>query len=89
MDWAQMSDLDFGLIRQNISIKKASSRVPSFFEKWQIEIKQFSLPYAKNILSVCPFRGGQEKEEKSISQSDGIFPLKKYFCFLLFQSEKT
>jgi hypothetical protein len=24
MDWAQMSDLDFGLIRQNISIKKAS-----------------------------------------------------------------
>ena len=24
MDWAQISDLDFGLIRQNISIKKAS-----------------------------------------------------------------
>jgi hypothetical protein len=24
LDWAQMSDLDFGLIRQNISIKKAS-----------------------------------------------------------------
>ena len=23
MDWAQISDLDFGLIRQNISIKKA------------------------------------------------------------------
>ncbi len=24
LDWAQMSDLDFGLIQQNISIKKAS-----------------------------------------------------------------
>ena len=24
IDWAQMSDLDFGLIQQNISIKKAS-----------------------------------------------------------------
>ena len=24
MDWAQMADLDFGLIHQNISIKKAS-----------------------------------------------------------------
>ena len=26
LDWAQMSDLDFGLIRQNISIRKASFR---------------------------------------------------------------
>jgi hypothetical protein len=35
LDWAQMLDLDFGLIRQNISKKRGFipiSRVPSFFE---------------------------------------------------------
>ena len=51
--------------------------------------QQFSLPYSKNILLVCPVRGGQEKEEKSIIQSDRIFPLKKYFCFLLFSIRKN
>ena len=85
MDWAQMSDLDFGLIRQNISIKKASFHYQgcplslksgklwlnsyvywiSITSNWFYS-QQFSLPYSKNILSVCPFRGGQEKEEISI-----------------------
>ena len=42
LDIAQMSDLDFGLIQQNISIKKGFipiSRAPSFFQKLQVVIK--------------------------------------------------
>ena len=38
MDWAEIVDLDFGLIHQNISIKKGSIpllRVPSYFKKLQ------------------------------------------------------
>jgi len=41
-----MSDLDFGSIRQNISIKKGSipvSRVTSLFENWQVVIKFLDL----------------------------------------------
>ena len=75
MDWAQM-DLDFGLIRQNISIKKAPLlRVPSSSKVWlnsylyRIRIttnsfysQQFSLPYSKNILLVW----GEKKKKKKV-----------------------
>ena len=74
MDWAQM-DLDFGLIRQNISIKKAPLlRVPSSSKVWlnsylyRIRIttnsfysQQSSLPY---ILLVCLFRGKRKRRKK-------------------------
>ena len=70
MDWAQMSDLDFGLIRQNISIKKASFHYkgcPLSLKSGNLWLnlyvtsdwfysQQFWLPYSKNILSVCHFR---------------------------------
>ena len=41
LDIAQMSDLDFGLIQQNISIKKASFQYQgcSLSFKWQVVIK--------------------------------------------------
>ena len=40
MDWAQMADLEVGLIHQNISTKKASFHYHyNFFEKWQVVIK--------------------------------------------------
>ena len=40
-DWAQMADLDFGLIIRIFPSKKGLiplSRVPSFFKKWQVVI---------------------------------------------------
>ena len=74
-----MSDLDFGLIQQNISIKRA----PSFFQKLQVVIKflyflnkdNFKLTLKLTVLTTLfqdysvgfSFQGGQEKEEKSIS----------------------
>ena len=42
MDWAQMSDLDFGLIHQNFFHQKGFiplSKVPFFLKKWQVVIK--------------------------------------------------
>ena len=78
--------------------------MPSLFEKWLVVIKFlcllndyiFKLILWRTVLITIfqkyfvglPFQGGQEKEEKNTSQSDRIFPLKKYFCFLFFQSEK-
>ena len=83
MDWAQISDLDFGLIRQNISIKKPSFHYQgcplslksgklwlNSYVYWIIITsnwfysQQFSLPYSKNILLVCPFRGDKKKKKK-------------------------
>ena len=77
-----------------------SSRVASFFQKWQVVIKflcllnkyNFKLILQSTVLTTLfqeysvglPFQGGQEKEEKSISQSDRIFPSKKYFCLSFF-----
>jgi len=92
MDWAQISDLDFGLIRQNTSIKKASFH----YQGWPLSLKsgklwlnsyvywisitsnwfysqQFSLPYSKNILSVCPFRGDKKKKKKVLVNPTEFF----------------
>ena len=92
MDWAQMSDLDFGLIRQNISIRKASFHYQgcplslksgklwlnsyvywiSITSNWFYS-QQFSLPYSKNILSVCPFRGDKKKKKKVLVNPTEFF----------------
>ena len=92
LDWAQMSDLDFGLIRQNISIKKASFHYQgcplslksgklwlnsyvywiSITSNWFYS-QQFSLPYSKNILSVCPFRGDKKKKKKVLVNPTEFF----------------
>ena len=92
MDWAQISDLDFGLIRQNTSIKKASFHYQgcplslksgklwlnsyvywiSITSNWFYS-QQFSLPYSKNILSVCPFRGDKKKKKKVLVNPTEFF----------------
>ena len=92
MDWAQMADLDFGLIHQNISTKKASFHYQgcplslksgklwlnsyvywiSITSNWFYS-QQFSLPYSKNILSVCPFRGDKKKKKKVLVNPTEFF----------------
>ena len=77
-------------------------RVPSFFEKWQVVIKflyllnkyNFKLILQPTVLTTLfqeysvglPFWGDKKKTKKVLVR---IFPIKKYFCFLLIQSEKT
>ena len=92
MDWDQMADLDFGLIHQNVSIKKASFHYQgcplslkrgklwlnsyvywiSITSNWFYS-QQFSLPYSKNILSVCPFRGDKKKKKKVLVNPTEFF----------------
>ena len=92
LDWAQIKDLDFGLIRQNISIKKTSFHYQecpfslksgklwlnsyvcwiSITSNWFYS-QQFSLPYSKNILSVCSFRGDKKKKKKILVNPTEFF----------------
>ena len=44
-------------------------------------ILQFSLPYSKNILLVCHFRGNKKKKKKVLVNPSEFFPLKNIFVF--------
>ena len=108
MDWVQMTDLDFGLMHQNISIKKASFHYQgcplslksgklwlnsyvywiSITTNWFYS-QQFSLPYSKNILSVCPFRGDKKNKKKSYILIQQNFSIKEIYLFSPFLVRKN
>ena len=98
MDWAQMSDLDFGLIRQNISIKKASFHYQGcplslksgklWLNSYIYRIRITSNWFYSQQFSLPYSRGTRKKRKKywSIWQN---FSIKKIFLFPPFPIRKN